>query len=173
MTVLNIKLAYEDKLDYNNDNIECKYCNHECNLHNGSCYLCYVVSNIKKNNTSHIFLINSTIDQKDINKKINEYFETNNKILKPLDIDKSALLIDMSVWRFTNLYNKMDTKEKKHFSNFKIFFTNQIINKLKIKSIFIDTKIEYNYDISYFNLNSYTFTKKQLEIIMRYDTELI
>ena len=111
-----------------------------------TCPLCNCILNFKPSCIKKCFLVKSNLSQKKINKIVLNYFEKHNNIPHPSVIDKNVKLIKLSINNFINAYVLMTEKEKSHFNDFKMMFTNDVISDFKIK----DT-INFS---SYFSSNS-------------------
>lgn len=134
-----------------------------------SCYLCKTIVNFSSNSMGKCMLVSSELEQIEINKKILEYVKRNNEMPKPKELDENCKLVNISIFNFLQCYTQMEKSEKKKFDHIKIVFTNEAINYLKSteQNFFSkdSKKSKSKYDSSYFNLETYEFTKTEQKII--------
>jgi hypothetical protein len=133
-----------------------------------SCYFCYCIVNFRNLSTGKCFLVSSKLSQADINKKYLENITCETPDLrKPTEIDPNCEIIQMPIFKFVEYLSQMTQSEKKIFVHVKVMFTNESTDYLKSGSQYYFGTEEINkikYDVSYFKIDVYNFSKKESEI---------
>lgn len=135
---------------------------HDKKIKTESCYLCHIVVNFKRYHMGKMILVKSKKAQCDINKETMEYFNETENIIDPLKLDKSALLIQIKLYDFTELNNK------KLFKNCVVFFTDNVIDHLVSKqhNFFIKAKPKQkkqNISYNFINMGTYELFGEELK----------
>jgi hypothetical protein len=132
------------------------------------CYLCKNTENFTLESIGKCILVRCNLKQIDINKLTLKYVNTHDEIPNIIEFDKNCKLINFNIFSFMEIIKLMNKKEKKIFENVKIMFTNESLKYLKSmqKNYFTNTKIiKKKYDNDFFNIEKYSFSKKENEII--------
>lgn len=171
-----LKLTFDVDIESTNtDNYEtdfetniCNFCGCNCKLYitylhekkikTKSCYLCHIVVNFKRYHMGKMILVKSEKSQYEINKKTMTYFNETKNIINPLDLDKNALLIEMKIYDFIELNNKI-------FKNCVVFFTDHVIEHLTVtyQNLFKPIKQKkYNTIYNFINMKTYNLSKEEI-----------
>jgi hypothetical protein len=120
------------------DNCNLKY----ASINNNKCVFCNIVTHTKKTDIYNFIICRSDLSQNEIINKTYEFFNKNDKIPEPSDIDINAIIIKTNPYLFI----------KNIVSNeYKIFFTNCIDRNL------IKTKrFPQKYNIEKLNINKFS-----------------
>lgn len=123
------------------------------------CPLCNIIVNNTKKHIEMCLLGYSELSQKKIIKETRKYYNENNNIPLPQEIDPDVKLIDLPVFMFAQF------KDKTQFVNYRVFFTNKI--KDELESDFAITFEETNGPdlIQYYEMDEYTFPEEETKLM--------
>jgi hypothetical protein len=146
----------KEEFEFVEETEKCPTCNFKCNnkyetyLYDSkkiimTCFFCHVVINFEKKYINCVVPVETNMSQKDIIYKTNEYYDENDTIIMPLELDEDMKKIKINIYKCL-----LDNK----FNEYSVIITNRIINHLgnKINMFNIVKKKQNNYDISYWNL---------------------
>jgi hypothetical protein len=147
-----IKIIYYEISDYSYNNMfVCDNCNLKyATINNNKCVFCNIITENKKSDIYNFIICKSNLNEIDIINKTYDFFNKNDKIPEPKDIDINAKLIKVNPYLFKkNIIS--DLFKKNIISNeYKIFFTNCIDRNL------IKTKrFPQKYSIEKININKF------------------
>jgi len=133
---------------------------HEIQIKTKGCYFCHVLMNFKKYHIGKVSLIRSDLKQDVINKKMMEYYYTNNEMMTLEDLDEDAKMVPIQSFEFANLIAHGDKHTKKIFKKIVVFFTDEIIKLLapQVKNIFIKEKHATSTKYTVLNYPTYVLT---------------
>jgi hypothetical protein len=173
-------------LDFKNDKT-CQFCSCSCDnlytIHIRSidvltkgCYFCNLIMNFKQSDVFKLFIVKTEIPQHEINKITMNNYEKTGTILHPLEIDKNIKRVNISIIKFINTYNE-------NFFDFKFLMTQNSCESIQFTSkdinVFLkskpipkpkpkpDQKKINPYDLSFFNLENYKLSKKDMIFIKK------
>jgi hypothetical protein len=155
------------------NNKKCKFCEEKNKFINtfynneifNCCPLCNVTVNFNKSYTFYCVLCYSELSQIDIIKKTKKIYKETGLIPFPKELDNNVKYINIPVY----LYAKFENKN----SNFKLFFTNKVIDIINDETddVFdIPKTKEKRILCDYINIDRYLFDEQQK---IMYDTEIM
>ena len=129
------------------DNCNLKY----ASINNNKCVFCNIVTHTKKSDIYNFIICRSDLSQNEIINKTYEFFNKNDKIPEPSDIDIHVTIIKTNPYLFIkNMISNLFIKNI-ITSEYKIFFTNCIDRNL------IKTKrFPQKYNIEKLNINKFS-----------------
>lgn len=140
----------------------------ELKLKTRVCYLCSLIVNFDVQNFNKLILCHSKLSQCEIIKRTMDFYQVNNRVPKPIELDSNVKKINLSPIVYLELI-----KSNYVFENFVFFFTDlieELIGSEIDVTVFDDnikTKKKKLYDISFFDIKTYDFTDKEKDIISK------
>jgi hypothetical protein len=145
---------------------KCHICDCDANLYDECyfnenvkvCFLCRIVINNKKDDVYRCILVYSKLTQVQVIKKTREFYQKNDRIPFPQEIDQDAKLFPLQVYLFSKL------KNKELFPNIVIFFTSHVEDFMEdeVLSAFKPTKRKTTI-LKYYQIEEVKLTNEQLE----------
>jgi hypothetical protein len=148
---------------------KCFFCNSEYNaylsVYNNNaintCFLCHCVINYNKDYNLFGFIAKSKMTQNEIIISTWDYYNKNNSIPLPQEIDKNCQRIEISTYLFSKFTNK------NNFENYRLFFTSKVENVMKdnFDLIFNPATGKQVKFLNYFDIPIYKFSEEEIKNI--------
>lgn len=177
---MNKHLVYQIEKDVDYDDYKfmtyksCPYCDcdygqrvpiidYDAKEHFQGCVLCKTLVNFKRQYSFRVMLCYTKMSQIDIIRKTFRLYDKLKRIPYPLEIDKNIKIVSFPIYRYFDIYQKMNPNEKKRFKHIKILFSDRMATELRQgqryelwkESLLLDTSV-------------YTVEGKKMKILKKY-----